>query len=511
MPSSVAKKIRDLERLINKLNGKIDDGLTKRLAQLKEEKRENEVKMKERTNSVKYHMVKFVERKKIIRKVKSVDSKIKDCNDILQAMRANGVSLGDNDEFKKVQRLVEDYKAKRVNLHNDLAYILYYPKDMKYISLFNEEEDTKSKKLMEIAREKAISSRQHDIDCGNDDKVLHAILVEYQSESGKIKTKRRSKEGGSQAAAAEDTPMKKDKINNRNERSRGSGSNEGGSITSKKSVSSRSDDSESDDSDSDSDDSSSSSSSSSDDSDSDNKSDDNEPKKEINIPSERKERVKSKELTVKSAAVEAADKQIENDAFFLEEKGDDDDEDDSNVQSGSTRRPSSRGRPEKPYISRSKGRPPVPLKDTSGMTKQELRLYQWQMKRKSNNLGRIPDLTTVRKSRDGFVIDGVDKKSKSKSHRDEGSKPHRAHRDETVQGDRSYHRSEAREPSNRSNKREYDSTKAAVDTSKFTNKSAWELGKGISAKSATELVKQKNTGAIKLDQPPQAKKIKFDD
>ena len=46
MPSSVAKKIRDLERLVNKLNGKIDDGLTKRLAQLKEEKRENEVKMK---------------------------------------------------------------------------------------------------------------------------------------------------------------------------------------------------------------------------------------------------------------------------------------------------------------------------------------------------------------------------------------------------------------------------------------------------------------------------------
>ena len=125
MPSSVAKKIRDLERLVNKLNGKIDDGLTKRLAQLKEEKRENEVKMKERTNSVKYHMVKFVERKKIIRKVKSVDGKIKDCNDILQAMRANGVSLGDNDEFEKVQRLVEDYKAKRVNLHNDLAYVLY--------------------------------------------------------------------------------------------------------------------------------------------------------------------------------------------------------------------------------------------------------------------------------------------------------------------------------------------------------------------------------------------------
>ena len=127
MPTSVAKKIRDLERLLKKLNGKIDDGLTKRLEQLKEEKRENEVKMKERTNSVKYHMVKFVERKKIMRKVKSVDRKIKDCTDILSVARSDS----DNAEFKKVRRLVEEYKAKRVHLHNDLAYILYYPKDMK--------------------------------------------------------------------------------------------------------------------------------------------------------------------------------------------------------------------------------------------------------------------------------------------------------------------------------------------------------------------------------------------
>ena len=52
----------------------------------------------------------------------------------------------------------------------------------------------KSKKLMEIAREKAISSRLHDIDCGNDDKVLHAIIAEYQDENGEKKTKKRSKE-----------------------------------------------------------------------------------------------------------------------------------------------------------------------------------------------------------------------------------------------------------------------------------------------------------------------------
>lgn len=68
--------------------------------------------MRIRRNAIKYHMVKFLERKKVTRMIRSVDGKLKENEDSHQLVKM------------------------RDQLLEDLAYIMYYPKEMKYVSLF---------------------------------------------------------------------------------------------------------------------------------------------------------------------------------------------------------------------------------------------------------------------------------------------------------------------------------------------------------------------------------------
>ena len=103
--SSVSKKIRDLERLIRRKGS--SDELDEKMKKLVQENQNNLLKgtyslslaylshtllpltitlyyiliihlqVKEKANSTKYHMVKFVERKKVTRSIQAIDSKIK--------------------------------------------------------------------------------------------------------------------------------------------------------------------------------------------------------------------------------------------------------------------------------------------------------------------------------------------------------------------------------------------------------------------------------------------------
>jgi hypothetical protein len=78
MPSNL-KKIRDIERMMKKF-GETPELLAK-LAQAKQGKEKVQLNEKMRKNSTKYHMVKFLERKKVTRMVRSVDSQIKNASD----------------------------------------------------------------------------------------------------------------------------------------------------------------------------------------------------------------------------------------------------------------------------------------------------------------------------------------------------------------------------------------------------------------------------------------------
>lgn len=97
--SSVSKRIRDVERLIKKKGS--SDELIYKLEQLQKESQVNHLKgiitiitiiinliiiviiVKEKANSTKYHMVKFVERKKVTRNIQAIDIKIKTITGII--------------------------------------------------------------------------------------------------------------------------------------------------------------------------------------------------------------------------------------------------------------------------------------------------------------------------------------------------------------------------------------------------------------------------------------------
>ena len=111
-------------------------------------------------------MVKFMERKKLVRKLKKLS--------------------------KESTMSKSDLEGKREQLLDDLTYVLYYPKHMKYLSLFGndstqaassstntDQEVNRRNKARKLAR----ANRQQDVANGGDDKVQHAVDVESQSSS----------------------------------------------------------------------------------------------------------------------------------------------------------------------------------------------------------------------------------------------------------------------------------------------------------------------------------------
>lgn len=97
MPSN-QKKIRDIERMIKKFGSSPE--LLAKLEEAKHGKEDVQLKERMRKNSTKYHMVRFLERKKVTRLVRSLDNKLK--------------NEPDNTKLKK----------NRDRLLNDLAYIM---------------------------------------------------------------------------------------------------------------------------------------------------------------------------------------------------------------------------------------------------------------------------------------------------------------------------------------------------------------------------------------------------
>eukprot|EP00741_Cyanophora_paradoxa_P002672 tig00000615_g2593.t1 len=121
---SVKNQIRALERLINKPN--LDDDTRakhqQRLDELKQTADDKQRKEKEKAIASKYRMVRFFEKRKLMRKIAQTEKKLQ--------------QIEDDEEGS--ERLSE----KLASLQEDMNYVKYYPKGVKYIALFPKGEMT---------------------------------------------------------------------------------------------------------------------------------------------------------------------------------------------------------------------------------------------------------------------------------------------------------------------------------------------------------------------------------
>lgn len=114
------KKIRDIERMLNRsqipANIRVDN--ERALKALHIELENAQLNLKTKTNSRKYHMVRFFERKKAIRRLRQAMAK-------LQEAQASDSLVTAKEAQEKVKQC-----------QTDLAYVLVFPKSEKYISLY---------------------------------------------------------------------------------------------------------------------------------------------------------------------------------------------------------------------------------------------------------------------------------------------------------------------------------------------------------------------------------------
>lgn len=151
--AKVKKKIRDIERLLRRplVPAHIRIENERALKALKVDLQNTQLRLQAKENGKKYHMVRFFERKKAVRRLK-------------QAQR-------DYDEVAKTEVRKDIKKARKVLKHAqiDVAYTVMFPKTEKYLSLFpNEKEDgaveellQKAKKGAQEAEERKVQFRKH--------------------------------------------------------------------------------------------------------------------------------------------------------------------------------------------------------------------------------------------------------------------------------------------------------------------------------------------------------------
>jgi len=110
----LGKRIRDTERALKKcVDLEKQASLRELLKKLTGDKEMSKIKIKEKTNSQKYHLVKFVERQKLCRKLHKIEKAHAD------------------DKLSEKERVL--LLSKKKSFEEDLTYVLYFPMSMKYI------------------------------------------------------------------------------------------------------------------------------------------------------------------------------------------------------------------------------------------------------------------------------------------------------------------------------------------------------------------------------------------
>ncbi|KAI5066967.1 hypothetical protein GOP47_0017495 [Adiantum capillus-veneris] len=130
---SIKNQIRAVERLLKKnLPAEVQDVQKKRLEDLKNQGEEHQRAELERKMALRYHKVKFFERRKIERRIKQLEKLLE------------GTNATEADAMKEHP----DLNTQLAQLKEDLEYVRFFPRTEKYVSLFegNEDEEVLAKR-----------------------------------------------------------------------------------------------------------------------------------------------------------------------------------------------------------------------------------------------------------------------------------------------------------------------------------------------------------------------------
>jgi hypothetical protein len=123
------------------LDKKVHDELKQKLEVLNKEIDGKNKEELERKRAVRYHKVKFFERRKVERKIDTVTKKL---------------SQEKKDEVK-----AKELREELARLEDDLIYVMYFPKAKKYISLFAQV-DEKTKAKIDLLRVEARKAKEEE-------------------------------------------------------------------------------------------------------------------------------------------------------------------------------------------------------------------------------------------------------------------------------------------------------------------------------------------------------------
>lgn len=132
--NKLKRRIRDLERLLKKKKDVLPSNVIvekeRTLQALKLELENHEVKEQIKKNAKKYHMVRFFERKKALRKYKKA------------------LKIYNEEQSEENKRILSDNEI-------NLCYVVNFPKSEKYISLFPTEQENAAESEKTQSRRKA--------------------------------------------------------------------------------------------------------------------------------------------------------------------------------------------------------------------------------------------------------------------------------------------------------------------------------------------------------------------
>lgn len=118
--AKIKKKIRDIERLLKKenvpANVRIENERAVKALKIELDNKQQDLKTKKLAK--KYHMVRFFEKKKSLRKLKQARKELQTISE-----------TGERKDIKKARKVVRHSEI-------DVAYVILFPKSEKYISLY---------------------------------------------------------------------------------------------------------------------------------------------------------------------------------------------------------------------------------------------------------------------------------------------------------------------------------------------------------------------------------------
>ena len=145
---SIKNQIRNIKRFLNRKGAELDESIktdqNRKLKALEAQVQDNHKKEKVKKLAIKYHKVKFFEKKKVLRKIKKFTKAL--------------VAMDDSSDSAGKKKMTKDLEAAK----DMLLYIEYFPKESKYVSLFVEDEDLEReersaklrKSLLELAKKR---------------------------------------------------------------------------------------------------------------------------------------------------------------------------------------------------------------------------------------------------------------------------------------------------------------------------------------------------------------------